>query len=114
MGNERCRVLPAGLYLVSAGTDSVLVLWDVSRRKALSQRTTPATISAVSWHPNHNSLACISEEGSVAVWSDIVPGDHPGPHVSPDSLPAQGVASAEEGSGERGGSVGPPGRQSSA
>lgn len=101
----------AGLYLVSAGTDSLLVLWDVSQRKALSQRSTPATVSAVSWHPDHNSLACISEEGSVAVWSDIVPGDHPGPHVSPDSLPAHGVSSPGEGGDERGGSVDPLGKQ---
>lgn len=103
--------LPVGLYLVSAGTDSLLVLWDVSQRKALNQRSTPATVSAVSWHPDHNSLACVSEEGSVAVWSDIVPGDHPGPHVSPDSLPAHGVASHQEGGGERAGSVDPLGRQ---
>ena len=97
--------------MVSAGTDSLLVLWDVSQRRALNRRSTPATISAVSWHPDHNSLACVSEEGSVAVWSDIVPGDHPGPHVSPDSLPAHGVASHQEGAGERAGSVEPLGRQ---
>jgi len=103
--------LPVGLYLVSAGTDSLLVLWDVSQRKALNQRSTPATVSAVSWHPDHNSLACVSEEGSVAVWSDIVPGDNPGPHVSPDSLPAHGVAPHQEGGGERAGSVDPLGRQ---
>lgn len=96
---------------MSAGTDSLLVLWDMSQRKVLSTRTTPATVSALSWHPEHNSLACVSEEGSVAVWCDVVPGDHPGPHVSPDTLPAHGVSSPQEGGGERGGSVDPSGKQ---
>ena len=100
----------AGLYLVSAGTDQLLVLWDVGQRKAVDKRTTPSTVSAVSWHPTINSLACISEEGSVAVWDSIVPDGHPGPHVSPDSLLAQGVTSPQEGDGERGGSVDPAGR----
>lgn len=99
----------AGLYLVSAGTDQLLALWDVSLRKVLSKRTTLSTVSAVSWHPQDNSLACITEEGSVAVWDGVVPEDHPGPHVSPDSLPAQGVTSPQEGGGERGGSIDPKG-----
>ena len=94
---------------MTAGTDSLMVLWDMSQREPMCQRSTPSTVSAMSWHPQQNSLACISEEGSVAVWSDIVPKDHPGPHVSPDSLPAHGVASPPEGGGERGGSVDPPG-----
>ena len=102
--------LYAGLYLVSAGTDQLLVLWEVGLRKAVCKRTTPSTVSALSWHPKNNSLACISEEGSVAVWDYIVPDGHPGPHVSPDSLPAQGVTSPQEGGGERGGSVDPTGR----
>ncbi|KAL3149950.1 hypothetical protein ABBQ38_013311 [Trebouxia sp. C0009 RCD-2024] len=98
---------PNGLYLVSAGTDQLLVLWDVGLRKALCQRSTPSTVTAVSWHPQDNSLACMSEEGSVAVWDGIVPEGHPGPHISPDSLLAQGVTSPQEGGGERGGSVDP-------
>ena len=85
------------------------MLWDVGLRKALCQRSTPSTVSAVSWHPQDNNLACISEEGSVAVWAGIVPEGHPGPHLSPDSLPAQGVTSPQEGGGERGGSVDPMG-----
>lgn len=102
-------ILNAGLYLVSAGTDQLLVLWDVGLRKAVCKRTTPSTVSAVSWHPKSNSLACISEEGSVATWDGIVPNGHPDPHVSPDSLPAQGVTSPQEGAGERGGSIDPTG-----
>lgn len=103
----RLPSLCAGLYLVSAGTDQLLVLWDVGLRKALCQRSTPSTVTAVSWHPQDNSLACMSEEGSVAVWDGIVPEGHPGPHISPDSLLAQGVTSPQEGGGERGGSVDP-------
>ena len=102
--------LAAGLYLVSAGTDQLLVLWDVGLRKALCKRTAPSTLSAVSWHPKSNSLACISEDGSVAVWDSIVPDGQPGPHISPESLRAQGVTSPQEGGGERGGSVDPTGR----
>ena len=55
----------------------------------------------------------MAEDGSVAVWSGIVPEAHPGPHVSPESLPAQGVASPQEGGGERGGSVDPTGSHAS-
>ena len=103
------QILYAGLYLVTAGTANLMVVWDVSERKPLSQQSMPSTASAMCWHPQLNSLACISEEGSVAVWSETVPAGHPGPHVSPDSLPAHGVASPPEGGGERGGSVDPQG-----
>lgn len=94
---------------MSAGTDQLLVLWEVGERKAVCQRSTPSTVSAVSWHPQANSLACISAEGSVAVWDGVVPEGHPGPHISPDSLHAQGVNSPQEEGGERGGSVDPSG-----
>lgn len=101
----------AGLYLLSAGTDQLLVLWDVIKREPICQRKIPATVSAVSWHPSDNAMACISEEGSMALWTGLVPEDLPGPHVSPDSL--QRAGSLREGDGERGGSVDPLGESAS-
>ena len=102
-------VSTAGLYLLSAGTDQLMVLWDIIKRKPICQRKTPATVSAVSWHPSDNQVACISEEGSIAIWAGLVPEDLPGPHVSPDSLHKEG--SVKDGEGERGGSVDPLGEQ---
>ena len=99
----------AGLYLLSAGIDNLLVLWDISKRKSISQRSTPATVSALAWHPRANQAACISEEGSIAVWADLVPAELPGPHISLESLQAHQQASLKEGDGERGGSVEPNG-----
>ena len=104
-------ISPAGLYLLSAGTDNLLVLWDISKRKPICQRATPATVSAVAWHPLANQAACISEEGSIAVWADLVPAELPGPHVSLESLQAHQQASLKEGDGERGGSMEPTGEQ---
>ena len=97
----------AGLYLLSAGIDKLLVLWDVIQRKPICKRSAPATVSALSWHPHDNEVACFSEAGSIATWKGLVPEDFPGPHVSPDSLHKDG--SVKEGDGERGGSVDPLG-----
>lgn len=57
-----------GLYLVTAGMDQALVLWDVNERKALEKRLLPGCATGVAWHPANNELAVITEDGAWGWW----------------------------------------------
>ena len=55
--------LCAGLYLASAGQDQALVVWDVNERTCLEKRLLPGCATGLAWHPTHNALAVITEDG---------------------------------------------------
>lgn len=61
-----------GKYLVSAHVDGNIYLWDVEGNESLDRRqhTSPAT--SLSWHPKANDLLIATQEGTFALWSDVV------------------------------------------
>jgi hypothetical protein len=56
-------LLGAGLYLVSAGQDKAVVVWDVTERTALEKRLLPGAATGLAWHPTKNELSVITEDG---------------------------------------------------
>lgn len=75
-----------GLYLASASKDGSLILWDVVNRAQMKKKLLAGAATGLAWHPSENSLAIITEDGELAVWSDVVPSDLPGPCVDVDAV----------------------------
>ena len=71
--------------MVTAGQDRLLVLWNMAQRDVVALRTLPDVVSDMAWLADTNALACITESGGVALWTDITPEAAPQP--SPLSMP---------------------------
>jgi hypothetical protein len=54
----------AGLYLLSAGLDKALVLWDVHEQECLVKAELPGLATGLAWHPTRNEVAVITEDGA--------------------------------------------------
>ena len=81
---------PNGRYLVSAGADRNMIVWDVAKQTAVATRQSEATVCGLSWRRNANCVACIDCEGNLGVWSCPVPSGNPSPVA--ESAVGTGVA----------------------
>ncbi|KAK9809234.1 hypothetical protein WJX72_011841 [[Myrmecia] bisecta] len=78
---------PNGLYLVSAGQDKQLVVWQLEpTREVLAQQACRSTASSLAWHPTGNCLVWIGEDGNLDSWAGVVPADLPGPTETGEEL----------------------------
>ena len=75
-----------GLYLASTASDQTLVIWDVVARTALGKKVLPGAVCGLSWHPDANDLAVITDDGQLAVWHGVVPASLPGPTADVDAM----------------------------
>ncbi|KAK9837086.1 hypothetical protein WJX81_001820 [Elliptochloris bilobata] len=64
---------PDGLYVVTAGQDRLLVVWDVAEKSVVATRTTPDPVSDMAWQPEGTALLCITESCGVVLWTDVLP-----------------------------------------
>ena len=71
--------------MVTAGQERLLVLWNMAQRDVVASRTLPDVVSDMAWLAETNALACITESGGVALWTDIAP--DAAPEASPSSAP---------------------------
>jgi WD40 repeat protein len=66
---------PNGTYLVSAGQDAKLFVWDVKSKDVIGmlevEKVSPCT--SVNWCPSDNSIAIIGEFGRLFKWNIPVP-----------------------------------------
>jgi chromosome transmission fidelity protein 4 len=70
---------PNGLYLVTAGEDKKLVVWDVAKREELGLVDLAAACTAISWSLASNSLIYYTDNGAVSKWQQPVPSHMPSP-----------------------------------
>ncbi|KAI3431740.1 hypothetical protein D9Q98_004782 [Chlorella vulgaris] len=75
-----------GLYLLSAGLDKALVLWDVNEQECLVKAELPGLATGLAWHPTRNEVAVITEDGQLAIWDGVVPAKLPGPTADLDAI----------------------------
>lgn len=77
-----------GLYLASASADGAVIVWDVTERTVLKKRLLPAPATGLAWHPGRgtNDLAVMTEDGELAVWGGVVPGELPAPGADIDAM----------------------------
>ena len=83
----------AGLRVVTAGQDRLLVLWNMAQRDKVALRTLPDVVSDMAWLADTNALACITESGGVALWTDITPeaAPEPSPSLVPNARGSEGA-----------------------
>ena len=67
------KACAAGLFLASASRDRQVLIWDLGDNKVVARHTAEGTVSDLAWHPEANSLAYVTEDGKVAVWTQAVP-----------------------------------------
>lgn len=74
-----------GAYLLTAGNDCQLLLWDVHTRETLDRFKSDVPLVGVAWHAN--DVALLTRDGELAVWRDVVPTHMPSP-AKPDAKAA--------------------------
>lgn len=57
--------MPAGLYIVTAGTDGLVAVWADEGKACIAKRKCATPVAAASWHPTDNALA-------LQVWRDVL------------------------------------------
>ena len=70
---------PNGRFLVSAGVDKLLVVWDVAKKAAVATQQTEAVVCGLSWQRGKNCIASIDCEGNLGFWTGAVPSGCPSP-----------------------------------
>jgi chromosome transmission fidelity protein 4 len=58
----------------------------VVERKALEKKTLPGTACGIAWHPTANALSVITDDGELAVWTDLIPATLPSPTADVDAM----------------------------
>ena len=92
-----------GLYLASAASDNLVVVWDVPGKSKLAEQELPSAAVSLAWRPQGNALMCMTLGGELAVWRGAVPGELTGP--------CEAAGSPARGSQRRGGSAGASGAE---
>lgn len=68
---------PNGALLVTTGINRRLNLWDAKTQSIIKQYDDArATILAMRWHPNHNTLAYTNNDGELYIHEDFLSSDH--------------------------------------
>lgn len=107
-------LLFAGLYILSAGRDARLVLWEASTAKEITKHTLSCSVTGITWSQRENCVQVtslnsevssrgsmtsailyngqhgdpqvVNEEGMFGEWRDVVPSEHSSPFMSLDEM----------------------------
>lgn len=63
---------PNGAFLVTAGRDRKVLLWDSNARKVVARYDYPRVMD-IAWHPRNNIISFTTGEGEVYIHKDFVP-----------------------------------------